>query len=120
MPKAPTRDPEGHPKTPQDTPRGDARLTLHAAGEIAAIEIALAERLAAVTSHAARVSDLCRDYGLPESTFRSIVAEGRGPRTFTLGRLIYCRRSDWIAWLDRLAEAGGTGPLSPTAKARAA
>jgi hypothetical protein len=90
------------------------------AANAAVIEIALAERLRALTVHAARIERLALDYEVPMSTLRAAVAQGRGPKTFTIGRLIYCRRGDWITWLDGLAETGGTGPLSPPAGRRPA
>jgi hypothetical protein len=58
------------------------------------------------------VTELAHDHGIPESTLRAIIAAGVGPRTFNIGRLIFCRRADWIAWLDEIAQAGGTGRLS--------
>ena len=81
------------------------------AAHAAAAEIALAERLRGLTVHAARIERLATDYEIPMSTLRAADALGRGPKTFTIGRLIYCRREDWTAWLDGLAESGGTGPV---------
>ena len=85
------------------------------ASHAAIIEIALAERLRGLTVHAARIERLALDYEVPISTLRTATTLGQGPKTFTIGRLVYCRRGDWIAWLDDLAESGGTGPLSPPA-----
>ncbi len=86
-----------------------------AAPHAAAIEIALAERLRGLTVHAARLERLAEDYEVPMSTLRAAIAQKCGPKTFTIGRLKYCRQEDWIAWLDMLAGSGGTGPLSPPA-----
>jgi hypothetical protein len=83
------------------------------AAHAAVLEIALAERLRSVTTHAARLECLAQDYDVPMSTLRAAITQDLGPKTFTIGRLIYCRRVDWTAWLDALAEKGGTGPLSP-------
>jgi hypothetical protein len=88
---------------------------------ISADTLAFADRLVGTATHAARLERLAADYDVPPSTLRALIADGRGPRTFTIGRLVYVRRSDWVEWLDTLAEAGGTGPLSPTNRnARAA
>ncbi len=88
-------------------------LSVADAAHAAVIEIALAERLRGATVHAARLERLALDYEVPMSTLRAAISQGCGPRTFTIGRLVYCRRADWTAWLDGLADAGGTGALSP-------
>jgi hypothetical protein len=64
---------------------------------------------------AARIEHWCRAYDLPLSTLRTLRAAGKGPPTFEIGRLLYCRREDWCRWLEGLATAGGTGPLTPPA-----
>jgi hypothetical protein len=61
---------------------------------------------------AARLEDWSRVYGIPLSTLRALRASGRGPRVFEVGRLVYCLRDDWCAWLEGLAATGGTGPLT--------
>ena len=61
---------------------------------------------------AARLEDWSRVYAIPLSTLRALRASGKGPKTFEVGRLIYCMRNDWIDWLEGLAATGGTGPLS--------
>jgi hypothetical protein len=90
-------------------------LSTSDAAHAAVIEIALAERLRGLSVHAARIERLALDYEVPMSTLRAAIAQGHGPKTFTIGRLIYCRREDWTGWLDGLAMRGGTGPLSPPA-----
>lgn len=52
-------------------------------------------------------------YDIPPSTLDAARRKERGPRVFTIGRRVYCRREDWSAWLLALAESGGTGPLNP-------
>jgi hypothetical protein len=42
---------------------------------------------------------------VPLSTLDKLRAEGRGPRTFKIGRRLYVRQGDMRAWLDALAEA---------------
>jgi hypothetical protein len=65
---------------------------------------------------AGRLEDWCRDYGIPLSTLNAIRAKGIGPRTFVIGRLLFCTTDDWLAWIRMLAETGGTGPLSPSVR----
>jgi hypothetical protein len=91
------------------------KLEINDAAHAAVIEIALAERLRSATAYAARIERFAEDHEVPISTLRATISLGQGPKTFTIGRLIYCRRVDWAAWLDRLARTGGTGPLSPPA-----
>lgn len=62
---------------------------------------------------AARIEHWCRAYALPLSTLRALRAQGKGPKTFEIGRLLYCTRGDWCGWLEGLATLGGSGPLSP-------
>jgi len=94
------------------------QLPTDTAAGIAVLEIALADRLRAATAHAARLENLAQEHDVPVSTLRAVIAQGGGPRTFTIGRLIYCRRADWTRWLASLAEAGGTGPLTPGVRIR--
>jgi len=42
---------------------------------------------------------------LPVSTLNKLHTQGRGPRTFKIGRRLYVRQADLRAWLDELAEA---------------
>jgi hypothetical protein len=64
---------------------------------------------------AARIEHWCRAYDIPLSTLRALRAAGKGPRTFEVGRLVFCHREDWCGWLEGLATFGGSGPLSPPA-----
>lgn len=64
---------------------------------------------------AARIEHWCRAYDIPPSTVRALRAQGTGPRTFAVGRLVFVLREDWCAWLEGLATVGGSGPLSPPA-----
>jgi hypothetical protein len=64
---------------------------------------------------AARVEHWCVAYDIPVSTLRALRAQGNGPVTFEVGRLLFCRRADWLAWLEALAATGGSGPISPPA-----
>jgi hypothetical protein len=57
--------------------------------------------------HACRLEYLAAAYSIPPSTLRALDAAGRGPRTFRIGRLLFCRIADWRAWLDQLADRGG-------------
>jgi len=45
--------------------------------------------------------------GLPYSTIDKLRAQGRGPRTFLIGRRLYVRQKDFRDWIDRLAEEAG-------------
>ena len=38
---------------------------------------------------------------------RALCAQGKGPRTFTIGRLIYCLVEDWNSWMQGVAVVGG-------------
>lgn len=60
-----------------------------------------------VEPHAARLIVWCQLYDLPPDTLNKLLAAGKGPTVFTLGRRVYCRRVDWHAWLDAAAAAGG-------------
>jgi hypothetical protein len=64
---------------------------------------------------AARIEHWCRAYDIPPSTVRALRAQGKGPKTFEIGRLVFCMREDWCGWLEGLAMLGGSGPLSPPA-----
>jgi len=87
-------------------------------GTLSPDAVAVVDRLFAGPTHAARLETLANEHDVPMSTLRAVIAQGGGPRTFTIGRLIYCRRADWTRWLDSLAESGGTGPLTPGACGR--
>jgi hypothetical protein len=64
---------------------------------------------------AARIEHWCRAYDIPLSTVRALRAQRKGPKTFEIGRLVFCMRVDWDTWLEGLATVGGSGPLSPPA-----
>jgi hypothetical protein len=75
--------------------------------QVAAHENVLVELVRVSTNRAARLDVLAREHDIPVSTLRALIAQGDGPPTFTIGRLIFCRRMDWNAWLDGLAERRG-------------
>ena len=54
---------------------------------------------------AAPINVLVEEIDLPLSTFYSLEADGKGPRTFKLGRRKYCLLTDWQAWLQLRATA---------------
>jgi len=56
---------------------------------------------------AAPLAVLAAENGIPGSTLSAIRAKSRGPRTFLLGRRVYCLRGDWAEWMRHLAETGG-------------
>jgi hypothetical protein len=60
-----------------------------------------------IPTYAAYELDLVASLGLPLSTYRNATSGGRGPRSFKLGRRNYVLISDWVEWLDHLAETGG-------------
>jgi hypothetical protein len=64
---------------------------------------------------AARLEHWCGAYDIPPSTVRALRAQGKGPPTFEIGRLVFCLRKDWCEWLENLATLGGSGRLSPPA-----
>jgi hypothetical protein len=41
---------------------------------------------------------------LPVSTLNMLRSQGRGPRTFRLGRRLYVSRADLLKWLTQMAE----------------
>ncbi len=53
---------------------------------------------------AARIDELAASIDLPPSTYRREEVEGRGCRTFLIGRRKYALLSDWAKWLESLAE----------------
>ncbi len=61
----------------------------------------------------ARLERLCEANEIPQSTMRALIAQNKGPRTFTIGRLIYCLVEDWNAWMQNVAALGGTGRIAP-------
>ena len=61
----------------------------------------------------ARLERLCEASEIPASTMRALIARGQGPRTFTIGRLLFCLIEDWNSWMQSMANAGGTGRIAP-------
>ncbi|MCL4762450.1 MAG: helix-turn-helix domain-containing protein [Burkholderiales bacterium] len=57
-----------------------------------------------IAAPALPVADVALFLDLPLSTVDKLRAEGRGPRTFKIGRRLYVRQQDMRAWLDRLAD----------------
>jgi hypothetical protein len=70
------------------------------------------------TLEAARLEVWCRVHHIPPSTLRAVIAQGAGPATITIGRLIFITRRAWSAWIAELETNRGTGPLSPPAGRR--
>lgn len=46
-------------------------------------------------------------YQIPQETLRALHGVGRGPKMFPIGKRLYILRTDWHAWIARVAEAGG-------------
>ncbi len=46
-----------------------------------------------------RTSDLVREFGIPEATWRWWRHRGEGPRSFKLGRTVFYERDDIDDWL---------------------
>lgn len=61
--------------------------------------------VAPIPAVAAPIGELVRAIDLPESTYRSEEAAGRGCRTFFIGRRKYALLTDWENWLTSLAES---------------
>lgn len=60
-----------------------------------------------IAAPALPVADVALFLDLPLSTVDKLRAQGKGPRTFRLGRRLYVRQADLRAWLDQMAEANG-------------
>jgi predicted DNA-binding transcriptional regulator AlpA len=71
-----------------------------------------------LSERARRMGDLVRAPALPLSEWAllldiplaaidRLIASGKGPRIFRLGRRRYCRRDDIEQWVSALAESGG-------------
>jgi predicted DNA-binding transcriptional regulator AlpA len=56
-----------------------------------------------LAAHALPLADVSLLLDVPRSTIDKLIAQGRGPRTFLIGRRLYCRQADVRAWLDQLA-----------------
>jgi hypothetical protein len=50
------------------------------------------------------LADIALYLDMPMSTLHRLRAQGKGPRTFTIGRKVYARRPDFNAWIDGLAK----------------
>lgn len=57
-----------------------------------------------IAAPALPLADVALFLDLPLSTVDKLRAQGKGPRTFKLGRRIYVRQVDLRAWLDAMAE----------------
>lgn len=57
-----------------------------------------------VAAPALPIADVALMLDVPLSTIDKIRAQGRGPKTFRIGRRLYVRRCDLDSWLDELAE----------------
>lgn len=57
-----------------------------------------------IAAPALPLADVALFLDLPLSTIDKLRSQGKGPRTFTLGRRLYVRQADLRAWLDEMAE----------------
>ncbi len=64
---------------------------------------------------AARIEHWCHAYDIPPSTVRALRAQGKGPKTFEIGRLVFCHARGLVRVAGRPGDLGGSGPLSPPA-----
>jgi Helix-turn-helix domain len=51
------------------------------------------------------IADVAVFCDVPMSTLDKLRAQGRGPRTFKIGRRLFVRQADLRAWFDELAES---------------
>ena len=56
-----------------------------------------------IAAPALPIADVAVLLDIPLSTIDKLRAQGRGPRTFTIGRRLYTRQIDLREWFDRLA-----------------
>jgi len=61
-----------------------------------------------IAAPALPLADIALFLDLPLSTVDQLRAQGRGPKTFRLGRRLYVRQTDLRTWLDRMAESEAT------------
>lgn len=47
-----------------------------------------------------RTSDLVKEFGIPEATWRWWRHRGEGPRSFKLGRTVFYHADDVAAWVE--------------------
>ena len=64
---------------------------------------------------AARMKDWCEAYRVPMSTLRALRAQGKVRQPLKLAGWCSARGRGWCRWLEDLAAAGGSGPVSPPA-----
>ena len=57
-----------------------------------------------IAAPALPLADVSLFLDLPLSTIDKLRAQGKGPRTFKIGRRLYVRDRDLRDWLDRMAE----------------
>lgn len=55
------------------------------------------------------VEEVADELRVPAGTFRSWRAQGRGPRSFKIGRRVVYRRADIEAWLVKQEQATARG-----------
>jgi len=58
-----------------------------------------------ISAPALPLADVALFLDLPLSTVDKLRAQGKGPRTFKLGRRLYVRQADLREWLDAMAES---------------
>jgi hypothetical protein len=51
------------------------------------------------------LADVSLFLDVPLSTMDMLRAQGKGPRTFKIGRRLYVRQTDLRAWIDTMATA---------------
>lgn len=49
------------------------------------------------------LGDVAAALQLPPTTMDKLRASGKGPHVFKLGRRLYVRHADLVAWIDRMA-----------------
>ena len=57
-----------------------------------------------IAAPALPVADVALFLDVPLSTMDKLRAQGRGPKTFKIGRRLYVRQVDLRTWLDHMAE----------------
>lgn len=61
-----------------------------------------------ITAHALPLADVAVFLNLPLSTVQKLRIQGRGPKTFLIGRRIYVLQTDLREWIDSLAKPDAT------------
>jgi hypothetical protein len=78
------------------------------------------DRIHTATAHARLVRELLslpavpdqhvhKVLGIPDSSYRALLAAGRGPRRFSIGRRKFARPQDLLAYLEEQAAGPGGG-----------